>query len=303
MGGAENRKELELFLKNMFMDKNILPIPFKFLRFFISRLITYFRIDNSYKNYEAIGGSPLKRITESISKKLEKKLKMDVFSAYRYLPPFSGDVIKKIGERNIKEVFLLPFYPHFSFTTYKSSVEDFKENFERSNLECDLYALKPFYRENEFNELIVKSIMYTLDKNEPEKFSLIFSAHSIPQKFLENGDTYKFEIEEHVEILKELFRQKNIKFRKILLSYQSKIGPVKWLSPSVEEVLRNLKGESVLIYPISFVIDNVETLYELSIFYRDRAREFGLKEYKVVKCINDSDDFVYFLSKYIKNTL
>ena len=301
MGGAEDREELKLFLRNMFLDENILPIRPKFFRHIISRTITHFRIDEAYGNYKLIGGSPLKKITEKIAKNLENKLRIKTFIAYRYVYPLSRDVVVKIKEEKFSEVILLPLYPHYSFTTVKSSIEDFRKSLLKGKVkDLRLIELKPFYREKLFNETIIKKILETLKGKNLEEYILVFSAHSIPEKLVKRGDSYKSEIEEHIKILTELFKESGIKFKDITLGYQSKIGPVKWLSPSLDEVLKRLKGEKVIVYPISFVVDNVETLYELSIYYKNKAYEYGLKEYLVLKCQNDGEDFIDFLGEYLK---
>jgi ferrochelatase len=114
----------------------------------------------------------------------------------------------------------------------------------------------------------------------------------LPQKIIDNGDSYQKEVEEHVEILKEKLSHYATNLKSINLAYQSKVGPMKWLTPSLEDMLKNFKSQKVIIYPISFVIDNSETVFELDIEYREIAKELGVKEYKVCSCVNDNEIFV-----------
>ncbi len=303
MGGAENREELKLFLKNMFYDRNILPIGNNFLRWVLSRLIANFRVDRAYGNYMKIGGSsPLKRITFKIRDKIREKIGDDVFVSFRYLPPYSCHVMEEMKRKGIEDVFLLPLYPHNSISTVKSSIDDFYMWMNKLNLGFNVNVLKPFYSEDKYNDLICKKIIDSM-KSENEDcgdFVLLFSAHSIPEKFIGYGDTYKEEVEEHVRILSEKLEKMGANFKNIVLGYQSRLGPVKWVGPALEDVLKELEGEKVVIYPISFVVDNIETLYELKIEYKKIAHDLGILEYKVIKCPNASDEFVNFLLYLIK---
>ena len=135
-----------------------------------------------------------------------------------------------------------------------------------------------------------------------EEFDLVFSAHGIPQKMIEEGDPYQTQIERNVRILKGLLIKSNIKFNNIHLAYQSKVGPLKWLSPSLQEKLKEIENKKVVIYPISFTLDNSETDFELSIEYKEKAKEMGFEEYIVSRCVNNSDLFVKSLIDIYKNT-
>ena len=109
------------------------------------------------------------------------------------------------------------------------------------------------------------------------------------------GDPYEAQVEEHVEILKNLLAARGIKFKEIILAYQSRLGPVKWLEPNVADVLRDLQSKKALIFPIAFCVDNSETDFELDIFYRARARELDYEYYEVCKCPNSREDFAKFI--------
>lgn len=296
MGGARNKDELKMFLTNMFNDKNILTIKNSFIRKFVASMIVKKRVDEAWENYKLIGdASPINPLTEKLVERCNEKLKdFKTYQVMRYTPPFAKDVIAKLKDDNIQELILLPLYPQYSTTTTKSSLEDFiaeaKDSFKIS-------SIYDFYSNEKYNLCIVDEIARNIKNN--KDYNLIFSAHGLPQKIVDNGDPYEKQLNEHIEILKELLKSKNLEFKSINLAYQSKVGPLKWLEPSLEDMLKNFKDEKVLIYPISFIVDNSETDFELSIEYKEFADSFGIKDYKVCKCVNYSDDFILAIEDII----
>lgn len=289
MGGARSKDELKMFLTNMFNDENILTVKSALLRKMIAFFIVTKRLNSAWKNYEEIGNaSPINPLTEKLVEKCNKKI--DGYTTYqvmRYTPPFAKDVVEKLKEDGISEVFLLPLYPQYSTTTTKSSMEDFLRYAKNS---FKIKSINDFYKNDKFNNCIVNEIERNMQ--EGVKYNLIFSAHGLPQKIVDNGDPYQKQMIEHVEILSKKLKEKNIDFKSINLAYQSKVGPLKWLEPSLEDMLKNFENDNVIIYPLSFIVDNSETDFELNIEYREVANEIGILEYKVCKCVNDGDDFI-----------
>lgn len=288
MGGPRTKDELKMFLTNMFNDKNIITVKSSILRKVIAFFITTSRLNEAWKNYEEIGGfSPINKITENLIDKLNDSFDdIYVTQAMRYTPPFSSTAIKQIKEQGIKDVILLPLYPQYSTTTTKSSVEDF---YEVAKDEFNIEVIDPFYKNESFNDIILKELVSKVEN--VNEYNLIFSAHGLPQKIVDAGDVYEKHVNEHVRILSEKLQQKGYNFKSTNLAYQSKVGPLKWLEPSLDDMLKNFKDEKVLIYPIAFIIDNSETDFELSIEYKEIADEIGISDYKVCKCVNDSEDF------------
>ncbi|MDX4063603.1 ferrochelatase [Aliarcobacter skirrowii] len=289
MGGARSKDELKMFLTNMFNDENILTVKSALLRKMIAFFIVTKRLNSAWKNYEEIGNaSPINPLTEKLVEKCNEKI--DGYRTYqvmRYTPPFAKDVVEKLKEDGISEVFLLPLYPQYSTTTTKSSMEDFLKYAKNS---FKIKTINDFYKNDKFNNCIVNEIERNMQ--EGVKYNLIFSAHGLPQKIVDNGDPYQKQMIEHVEILSKKLKEKNIDFKSINLAYQSKVGPLKWLEPSLEDMLKNFENDNVIIYPLSFIVDNSETDFELDIEYREVADEIGILEYKVCKCVNDGDDFI-----------
>ena len=296
MGGPRNKEELEMFLRNMFNDRNILTMKSDFLRSMIAALIVMSRKNSAWENYEQIGGqSPINPLTQQLVEKLNDTLEeVFVTQVMRYTPPFAPKCVEILKQQHIEDVILLPLYPQYSTTTTKSSIEDFMEV---ANSSFNIRIIDPFYKNDDFNEAIVEDIKKSVDNT--SEYNLIFSAHGLPQKIVDAGDPYEKQINEHVELLSQLLKVKNINFESINLAYQSKVGPMKWLEPSLDTMLEQFKDKKVLIYPIAFIIDNSETIFELDIEYREIAQELGINEYQVVSCMNDTDKFVKVVQQLI----
>lgn len=294
MGGPNNLDEVKLFLSNMFNDKNIITVKSSLLRRFIAVMITTSRTKKAQANYAKLGGkSPLVGYTQQLVDKLQKVMPdYYVTFAMRYTPPFCEGVIRELQAKGIDEVVLLPLYPHYSTTTTKSSVEDFMDVAKALGYKGNIQIIERFYENEAYNRLLVKKIKEALGENDPSSMELIFSAHSLPQKIIAKGDPYQKEITLHVGLIENLLKEENLHFKAIHLAYQSKLGPVKWLEPSLEDTLKSLSNKNALIVPISFTIDNSETEFELSQEYAEVAHHLGFKRYLVAKCPNDDDAFV-----------
>ncbi|MCG3704610.1 ferrochelatase [Aliarcobacter butzleri] len=297
MGGARDKSELKMFLTNMFNDENILTIKNAFIRKMVASFITNSRLESAWKNYEKIGNhSPINPLTEQLVNKCSDKIEnYKTYQVMRYTPPFAKEIISQMKKDGIKEVLLLPLYPQYSTTTTKSSLEDFikfaKNSFSISSIET-------FYKNDKFNECIVNEILNNVE--DETSYNLVFSAHGLPQKIVDAGDPYEKQMNEHVKILSEELQKRGKNFKSINLAYQSKVGPLKWLEPSLENMLKNFKNENVIIYPLSFIVDNSETVFELDIEYKEIAHEIGIKEYKVCSCVNDSEEFIEAIKDIIK---
>ena len=300
MGGARNKAELKMFLTNMFNDINIITVKNPIIRKMIAFFITTSRLDSAWKNYEHIGNaSPINPLTEKLVNKCNEKIEdFKTYQVMRYTPPFAQDVIKEMLNDGINEIILLPLYPQYSTTTTKSSVEDFIDYLPYT-FGKNIRYIETFYKNDKFNDCIIDEIIRNTQN--PNEYNLIFSAHGLPQKIVDAGDPYEIQMNEHVEILSDKLVEKGINFKSINLAYQSKVGPLKWLAPSLDEMLKNFKEQNVIIYPIAFIVDNSETDFELDIEYREIAHEIGIKEYKVCRCVNDSDEFIEAIKDIIKN--
>ncbi|MCF6309374.1 MAG: ferrochelatase [Sulfurimonas sp.] len=295
MGGPNNLEEVEMFLTNMFNDKNILTMKSSLLRKFIATMITFSRTEKAQEIYKQIGGkSPLVGHTKNLVAKLQERLGENVIVdfAMRYTPPFSPEVIQRLNEEKVERIYLIPLYPQFSTTTTKSSLEDFEEHYHSMGDDAVLVEVKHFFQNSSYNKAIIQRIKEKIGDTEYKDFDIIFSAHGLPQKIVDAGDVYQRHVEKHVDILKGMFKDEMMDFHEIHLAYQSKVGPMEWLKPSLDDKLSSIRNRGVIIFPLAFTIDNSETDFELEIEYREIAQEHGFKDYRVCRCPNDSDLFV-----------
>lgn len=294
MGGASSLEEVSVFLRNMFKDKAILPIKSAILRNIISLFITKKRTPYSQENYKKIGSkSPILDLSKSLQKKIEA-LGTRTLIAMRYTPPFALDLRQTIKDENIKELVLLAMYPQYSTTTTQSSILDVLRS--TSGLNLHIKIASSFYNDPRYIKIIRSIIAQNTSQIDTSQYEIIFSAHGLPQSVIDKGDDYL----EHTKIMFELLRtsleQNNILFNGYHLAFQSRFGRQKWLSPYLSSMLKRLQNKNVIIMPISFTIDNLETLYELDIEYRQQALKLGIKNYHVLPCPNDSDEFASFLN-------
>ncbi|MEA2091006.1 MAG: ferrochelatase [Campylobacterota bacterium] len=295
MGGPNNLDEVEMFLKNMFGDKNILTMKSNLLRKFVGGMITFTRTESSQDIYRQLGGkSPIVGHTKNLVAKLQERLGDEILVDFvmRYTPPFAPEVIQKINEQEVEKIYLIPLYPQFSTTTTKSSLEDFEEHYHNCGGDAILVEIKHFFENKTYNQVIIQRIKEQMQDVEYEDFDIIFSAHGLPQKIVDAGDVYQRHVEKHVSILKQMLQDEKMEFNKVHLAYQSKVGPMEWLKPSLDDKLQELKNKKAIIFPLAFTIDNSETDFELEIEYREIAEELGFKEYRVCRCPNDSELFV-----------
>jgi ferrochelatase len=295
MGGPNNLGEVEMFLTNMFNDKNILTMKSDLLRKLVGGIITFSRTEKAQDIYRQIGGkSPIVGHTKSLVKKLQDRLGDEVIVdfAMRYTPPFASEVIERLNKEKLQKIYLIPLYPQFSTTTTKSSLEDFEEQYHLKGGDAVLVEIKHFFQNNTYNKAIIQRIKERVAIEECKDFDMIFSAHGLPQKIVDAGDVYQRHVEKHVELLKQMLKDEKMDFHEIHLAYQSKVGPMEWLKPSLEDKLKSVRNRGVIIFPLAFTIDNSETDFELEIEYRKIAHELGFKEYRVCRCPNDSELFV-----------
>lgn len=294
MGGPSNLFEVELFLKNMFADPHILQIKSNFLRKIIGSFIVNKRIEQSKKNLQAIGGkSPITPITFSLTQKLTQQDNQTFYTyVMRYTPPFADMVISELREKEIEEVILFSMYPQYSTTTTKSSITDFQQSAERQNYHPKIKIINSYYDHPLFIECITNQIKRTLDSKNPQDFTLLLSAHGLPQSIIDTGDPYEKHCQASLKALKFHLEQHHLYFKDIILCYQSKLGPMKWLEPSTQAMIKKFKNQKVIIYPLAFSIDNSETLFELDIELREEALKIGVEELLICPCPNDGEDFM-----------
>jgi len=300
MGGPNNVDEVEMFLKNMFSDKNILTMD-RVTRKLVSSIIIYKRLDEVKKNFvKYLGGkSPLPVWTDKLIRKLETKLEMPIVPAMRYVPPFATSSLEKFKADGVEELILFPMYPQYSTTTTRSSLEDIEERCEALDYAPKITLIDPYYDDYDYIAMSAAKIVECLEGKESREYDLLLSAHGLPMSIIKAGDPYQNQVEANVSALKIYFHERGVVFNNIKLVYQSKVGSSAWLEPNLVDVLRNPYHRKVLIYPLAFTIDNSETVYELDIEHREIAQKIKYDDYLVAKCFNDDDGLVNLIVKKV----
>lgn len=300
MGGPNNLGEVEMFLRNMFNDPYILRMKSNLLRTFVAGMITWTRTEKSQEIYRQIGGkSPLVGHTDALVQKLQETVGSDVVVdfAMRYTPPMAHEVCGRLKEQGIGKAYLIPLYPQYSTTTTQSSLDDFNAAAHAIGWDVITVEIKHFFENETYNRCLIERIREAMGGEDPSDFEIVFSAHGLPQSVVDGGDPYERHVIAHVEAMRGLMEREGLRFRGIHLAYQSKVGPMKWLEPSLETMLRSLTNKRVLIVPIAFTIDNSETDFELGIEYAEVAHELGFEQYRVCRCPNDHPLFVRVLAE------
>ncbi|MDD3008153.1 MAG: ferrochelatase [Arcobacter sp.] len=294
MGGPNNLDEVKVFLKNMFNDKYIIGAP-QPIRAMIGAIIVSKRLEIAKENYKKLAGiSPIVGHTKRLVRRFSKMVDADVFYEMRYTYPFAKDILEKV--KNYDEIYAIPMYPHYSSTTTKSSIEDLKKVAKSFGIENKIKTIDSYYDSDLYNKAIVERIKEALKGENSEDFELIFSAHGLTQRTINKGDLYQKHILANVECAKKELQKQNINFKKIHVAYQSRLGPMEWLRPYMEDKLKEIKSK-VIVYPISFTVDNSETLGELVLEYGELAHELGIKDYRVAKAPNHHPYFLLNLKE------
>lgn len=297
MGGANNLFEVEVFLRNMFADPLILRIKSGFMRKIIANMIINARLDRLKANYRAIGSkSPLVEITYNLTKILGEVDNSRFYTyAMRYTPPYAKNVVADLKERGINKITLFSMYPQYSTTTTLSSVRDFLNALKENDYSPKVDIVESYADDLSFVKSCVERIKEAQNNfSSDESFSdfiLLLSTHSIPQSVVDSGDIYENEVAKSFEAIKAELRRQNICFKDIVICYQSKVGPTKWLGPSTKDVIKKYHNEKIIIYPLAFTIDNYETEFELEIDNRTLADSLGVPKYIVCKCPNATPNF------------
>lgn len=279
MGGPEKLDDVRPFLYNLFSDREIIRLGPRFLQKPIAWLIAGKRAPKSRATYEKIGGrSPLAEITAQQGKALQIVLEdsgdFRVLNAMRYWRPTAIDVLRQFSEQSITDIIALTLYPHFSKATTGSSLRDLKRANKMFGNKFTITEISAWPDHPLYIECMSDNIVTGLKTFNDEPVQVVYSAHSLPVSFVEEGDPYVDHLKKTITAIEE---KTGIQGK---LCYQSRSGPVEWLTPSTPEMLEQLAKEgckNILMVPISFVSDHVETLYEINMEYRKQAQKLGMK--------------------------
>ena len=308
LGGPDSLETVEPFLYNLFCDPDIINFPGAFLaRKPLAKLISSRRYKRAAEHYREIGGkSPIRDLTSAQASALERELNTSVptkvYVAMRYWHPFTEEVIAEMRKEQFARIILVPLYPHFSKATTISSMKEW--NLQSRILDyrdVPTQSICCFFNHPLYIRAIVEQVNDAYrkfsDVNQ-HAIDLVFSAHGVPLSLIRSGDPYQHQIEETVRLVCGAGGWTSPHH----LCYQSRVGPAEWLKPSLHTTLQDLaaKGRKhLLIVPISFVTEHVETLHEINIEAREEARQLGITQFEMMPALNDSSTFIGCLASLV----
>ena len=316
LGGPDSLEAVEPFLLNLFLDPDIIPLgPFGLLRRPIAKLISSRRSIPVAAKYGQIGRrSPIGMLTERQRARLVEAVSLYIdpvaVTAMRYWHPFTAeavDTLRKAGA--LDEIVLLPLYPHYSYATTLSSLKEWRRVADATNWEQAVgkppeRTINNFHDHPLYIQALVQRIGSVLRQfTDSSRIHLVFSAHGLPMSLVEKGDPYPKQIEETVHLICELGAAQYPGWpRTHLLCYQSRVGPAKWLQPPLTGTIERLghKGvKEMLVVPISFVTEHIETLHEINIEAREEAKKLGIDTFRMMPAVGDSPLFIAALKDLV----
>ncbi|QLE54482.1 ferrochelatase [Nostoc sp. TCL26-01] len=312
LGGPDKLEDVGPFLYNLFSDPEIIRLPFRWLQKPLAWFIATRRTGTSQANYKQIGGgSPLRRITEAQGEALREQLEemgkeTNIYVGMRYWHPYTEEAIALLTQDNIDNLVILPLYPQFSISTSGSSFRLLERLWQEDpKLQRIEYTVIPsWYKQPGYLQAMAQLISQELDQfPHPEQVHVFFSAHGVPKSYVdEAGDPYQQEIEECTALIMQTLNRPN----PYTLAYQSRVGPVEWLQPYTEDALKELGGQGIqdlVVVPISFVSEHIETLQEIDIEYREIAEEAGIHNFRRVPAPNTHPVFIRALADLVIESL
>jgi ferrochelatase len=305
LGGPDSAAAVEPFLYNLFCDPDIIDFfGAWFARRPLARYIARKRAGVVREHYDAIGGhSPIRLLTERQARALEAALAPHCdarcFIAMRYWNPLTAEAVAEVKACGATELVLLPMYPQYSFATTSSSLKEWKRLYNPNGSAPREHVIEKFFDHPLYIQAIAEKIALSLAHfSEPDRAHIVFSAHGLPLSLIERGDPYAKHVEETVRLVMQRGAWKN----RHTLCYQSKVGRRKWLSPSLTETIEKLAraGEKqLLVVPVAFVTEHIETLHEINIEAREEADKLGVEQFEMMPAVGDSPTFISALSDLV----
>lgn len=341
LGGPTSAEAVRPFLYNLFSDTDIIKLGGGMAQNTLAGLISKYRSPKVAEKYRMISGcpngceghrlcpnklagkvsdccSPINHLTEAQRKALELSLRqilpdtfVKVYSAMRYWIPFAGPTMDEMKEDGITHTVLLPLYPHFSWTTSGSSYRDWenvkKDKKKEGAGDWEEYIVKNYHLNEKYLQSLNARIDETLnefDDSVRPKTHFLFSAHGTPVSEVESGDVYTKHIGETVEAIMSFRKHREPYW----LGFQSRVGPSKWTQPNTVDLVKRLLDygiHNILVIPVAFVTDHIETLHELNVELREELEEEGyaIENLKVIKGLNDHPLFISALRDEVMNSV
>lgn len=299
LGGPHNRDGVHNFLFRLFNDPFIIPYP-KLVRLVLAKFIAYLRTPKAQKMYQLIhadGGSPLYYETCLQAQAFEQKTGHPTYVAMRYAPPFIEDVVKNVYTDNPDRIILLPLYPQYSMTTTQSALQKWFQS--AASFSCIPTTWVPHFHDHPLFIKAHADLIRPIYEQAAQygKPRIILSAHGLPVDLVAQGDPYPLQIEAGAAALSRILNET------VHVCYQSRVGPKKWLEPSLHTTLKQAGKDKVpvVVVPFAFVSEHSETLYELDIEYKNIADQFNIPYYGRVPALGCTDLFMNTLDSLINN--
>jgi ferrochelatase len=311
LGGPDSLEAVEPFLLNLFLDPDIIPLgPVGFLRRPLAKLISSRRSVPVRGKYAEIGGrSPIGTLTErqrvALVEALSPEIEPVAVVAMRYWNPLTADAIARLRKAGpVDEIVLLPLYPHFSYATTLSSLKEWRRMYGQPKGGPPERTVSQFFDHPLYIQALVQRIGSVLRQfTDSSRIHLIFSAHGLPMSLVKKGDPYPNQIEATVRMVCEEGKKQFPGWPQThLLCYQSRVGPAKWLQPPLTGTIERLGTEGfkeMLVVPISFVTEHIETLHEINIEAREDAKKFGIEVFRMMPAVGDSPVFIAALKDLV----
>lgn len=315
LGGPDSLSAVKPFLYNLFADPDIIKLPFsEIFQKPLAWWIATTRAEEARHNYARMGGaSPILKLTRAQADALRARLKergegdFPVYVAMRYWHPLTEAAVTEMVQDGIERVIVLPLYPHFSYTTTGSSMNELKRVMAQRGLSWPLSVVDPYYEKPDYQAAVAETIRQGLEAHTwgcpVSEVRLLFSAHSLPLKHVKRtGDPYP----EQIHACCKQIAETHFPGHPWDLSYQSKVGNMPWLGPDTDGILHYYAGkevDNVLVVPISFVSDHVETLVEIDLQYLPLASELGLKHCHRAPALNTLPAFIDVLANRVSEQL
>ena len=321
LGGPDSPAAVEPFLYNLFRDPDIINFFGGWLaRRPLAWWIAHRRAGVVREHYEAIGGqSPIRGLTELQARKLEDALAPDFdarcFIAMRYWHPLTQEAVAAVRAAHLdaplEKVVLLPLYPHYSFATTLSSLKEWRRVYSAQqssggraqSASLREIVIEEFHLHPQYIAGLVRNIETALARFANRRnVQLVFSAHGLPLSLIARGDPYQRQVQETVAAVMALGGWPNAH----LLCFQSRVGRQKWLEPSLTHTLERLPREGkkhLLIIPVSFVTEHIETLHEINIEAREHALASGVEQFEMMPALDDSPDFIAALASLVRSAV
>ena len=303
LGGPDSLEAVQPFLFNLFNDPGIISLPTIF-RYPLAKFISKRRTPVAKAIYSEMGGkSPILEETQRQADAIEKALKQETdeykcFIVMRCWNPRAISVIKNVKEFDPQQIILLPLYPQYSNATSGSSIKEWLDICKKEKLGIETKTICCYPTEKNFILAYANLIKDKINLNKLAETTLIFSAHGLPENKIKQGDPYQWQVENTVNHLVKKLSIKNLNY---ILSYQSRVGPLKWIGPSTETIIKEeaKKQKIIVVVPVAFVSEHSETLVELDIEYKKLAIENGSKDYVRVPAVTVHKDFINSLKSSI----